>query len=290
MWLKQSTQVVVSFGPFLDKTDGVTLETGLVSAIDHATTGAMLSKNGGALTIRSQAVTASTYDARGDYRVTLSTTDTNTLGTLRMVFEEAATTLPVWQDFMVVPANVWDSLFGADALQVDVAQWLGTAAATPTVAGVPEVDVTHVAGATTNVAALATNVDAILTDTADMQPKLGTPAGASISADILTIDNLVDDLESRLGTPSNLGTGATVAANLVDIEAQTDDIGVAGAGLTAITGLLPAALVGGRIDATVDATGMETGAIDAILNRAITEGYAADGLTVEVNCAVNVPS
>src|SRR3990167_7139595 len=64
--------------------------------------------------------------------------------------------------------------------------------------------------------------------------KLGTPAGASIAADLLIIDNLVDDLESRLGTPSNLGTGATVAANLVDIEAQTDDIGVAGAGLTAV--------------------------------------------------------
>jgi len=39
MWLRQSTSVVISFGPFLDKTDGVTLETGLVSAIDHATTG-----------------------------------------------------------------------------------------------------------------------------------------------------------------------------------------------------------------------------------------------------------
>ena len=38
--------------------------------------------------------------------------------------------------------------------------------AAESVAGVPEVDLTHVAGATTNVAALATNVDAILTDTA----------------------------------------------------------------------------------------------------------------------------
>ena len=71
--------------------------------------------------------------------------------------------------------------------KVDVDAWLGTAAATPTVAGVPEVDLTHVAGATTNVAALATNVDAILTDTADMQPKLGTPAGASVSADIAAV-------------------------------------------------------------------------------------------------------
>lgn len=91
--------------------------------------------------------------------------------------------------------------------RVDVGKWLGTACATPTVAGVPEVDITHVAGSTTNVSALATNVDAILTDTADMQPKLGTI--------------------------TNLGGGATIGANLADIEAQTDDIGVAGAGLTA---------------------------------------------------------
>lgn len=48
------------------------------------------------------------------------------------------------------------------------------------------------------------------------------------------LEGLVDDLESRLGTPSDLGSGASVAANLVDIEAQTDDIGAAGAGLTAI--------------------------------------------------------
>jgi hypothetical protein len=51
---------------------------------------------------------------------------------------------------------------------------------------------------------------------------------------ISEIDTNVDDLETRLGTPSNLGSGATVAANLVDIEGQTDDIGVAGAGLTAL--------------------------------------------------------
>ena len=114
--LKQSTAVVVSFGPFLDKTDGVTPETGLVTAIDHATTGILLSKNGGALTIRSQAVTASTYDAYGNYRVTLSATDTNTVGTLRAQFIETATCLPVWQDFIVVEEEVYDDLFAASAV------------------------------------------------------------------------------------------------------------------------------------------------------------------------------
>lgn len=60
---------------------------------------------------------------------------------------------------------------------VNVTQWAGSAVATPSVAGVPEVDLTHVAGSTTNVSALATNVDAILTDTA----VIGA-AGAGLSA------------------------------------------------------------------------------------------------------------
>ena len=139
--LKQSTAVVVSFGPFVDKTDGVTPETGLVSALDHASTGIKLSKNGGALTIRNAAVTATTYDGYGNYRVTLDTTDTNTLGTLRIQFIETATCLPVWLDCMVLPANIWDSLYGADLLQVDVTQLLGTAWLAPGVAGTPDVNV-----------------------------------------------------------------------------------------------------------------------------------------------------
>lgn len=56
----------------------------------------------------------------------------------------------------------------------------------------------------------------------------------NISAGAAALQSSVDDLESRLGTPTDLGSGATVAANLVDIEAQTDDIGAAGAGLTAL--------------------------------------------------------
>lgn len=57
------------------------------------------------------------------------------------------------------------------------------------------------------------------------------------------------DIQTKIGTPSDLGGGATVAANLADIEAQTDDIGVAGAGLTAIN--LP--------DQTMNITGNITG-------------------------------
>src|SRR3989304_4318043 len=111
MYVKQSTSVVINLGPFLDKTDGVVLETALVSALDHATTGIMLSKNGGGLAVRSATVTATPYDAHGRYRVTLNTTDTNTLGQLRVIYTDAATCLPVWLDLMVMPANIYDSMF-----------------------------------------------------------------------------------------------------------------------------------------------------------------------------------
>lgn len=144
--LKQSTSVTFKLGPVVDKTDGVTLETGLATAMDNATTGIRVSKNGGAYADRNDA-TAPVYDAMGDYTIVLSSTDTNTLGTLKVIFEEAATCLPVWKEFMVVPANVYDSIvLGTDLLDINLAQWLGTAAAAPTVAGVPEVDITRLNG------------------------------------------------------------------------------------------------------------------------------------------------
>lgn len=116
-YLKQSTSAVVSFGPALDKTDGVTLKTGLVSALDHATTGIKLSKNGGALTIRHATVTATTYDGYGNYLVTLDTTDTNTLGQTRMQYVDAATCLPIWDDFEILPADVWDFWFSTGQIK-----------------------------------------------------------------------------------------------------------------------------------------------------------------------------
>lgn len=141
IWLKQSTAAVVPFGPFVDKTDGVTLETGLVSSLDHASTGIKLSKNGGAYAVRHATVTATTYDSYGMYLVTLDTTDTATLGRLSMVFSEAGTCLPVWLEFMIAPANVWDSMFGADYLQVDNAQWLGQTIAAVDTNGYPKVTI-----------------------------------------------------------------------------------------------------------------------------------------------------
>lgn len=120
IWLKQSTAATVKMGTFVDSTDGNTEETALtISQADIR-----LSKNGGAFAQTNNAAGA-THDEKGMYGVPLDTTDTNTLGNLRVHIHESGA-LPVWQDFMVVPANVWDSMFGADKLQVDTVEVQGT--------------------------------------------------------------------------------------------------------------------------------------------------------------------
>ena len=127
IFLRQGTAVVVNFGPFVSNTDGVTLVTSLVSALDNASTGIMLSTNAGTFAVRHAAVTATTYDAHGMYKVTLDTTDTATLGRLRMVYEAAASILPVWRDFHVISAAVYDSLIAVGNLVTQLGiVWEGT--------------------------------------------------------------------------------------------------------------------------------------------------------------------
>lgn len=111
--LRQSTAAVVQFGTFVDATDGKTFETGLVSAIDHVTTGIRISKAGATSVMRNggSAVTASVYDAFGNYRVALTTGDTGTLGSLKMMYGDPATCLYVEREFRVLTANVFDALF-----------------------------------------------------------------------------------------------------------------------------------------------------------------------------------
>lgn len=238
--LKQSTAVVIQFGPFVDKTDGVTLETGLVSALDHATTGILLSKNGGTLTIRHATVTASTYDAHGNYKVTLDTTDTNTLGKLRVVYTDAATCLPVWRDFEVVPAMIYDSMvLGSDDLDTNVAKISDDATAADNCELM--FDGTGYAGGTTR---FRTDLDTI------KGQAITCAAGVTVLASVgtaATSTAQTGDCFARLGAPAGASVSADVAAVKVDTAAILVDTG------TTLDARIPAALVGGRMDASVGA-------------------------------------
>lgn len=114
LWLKQSTAVVVKLGPFVDSGDGATAETSLT--ITQAEV--RLSKNGGNIAQKHDD-TALAHDELGLYDCELDATDTDTLGILRVDVQESGA-LPVWAEYMVLPANVYDSLVsGSDELLVE---------------------------------------------------------------------------------------------------------------------------------------------------------------------------
>lgn len=202
MLLKQSTAFVIPLGPFVDSTDGKTLETGLVSALDHASTGIMLSKNGGTLAVRHASVTASAYDTHGCYKVTLDATDTGTLGSLRVIYTDSTTCLPVWRDFQVVPANVYDSFVaGSDALDVSLIQLLGSA---PTEGGAG-----RLAAGLTKLFDVAVPVltSASVSQTGDAYARIGVPVGASLSVDLAAAKSDTAAVLGQTGT-----TGVVVAS------------------------------------------------------------------------------
>jgi len=112
--LKKSTAATIKLGPFIDDTDGKTAETGLTIAQADV----RLSKNGGDFA-KKNSTTSATHDENGYYDIPLDATDTGTLGRLRVAVNKSGA-LPVWQDFLVVTANVYDTLCSTDSLDVNV--------------------------------------------------------------------------------------------------------------------------------------------------------------------------
>ena len=111
------------------------------------------------------------------------------------------------------------------------------------------------------IAVVDANVDAILADTADMQPKIGTPAGASVSADIAAV---------------KADTAATLTDTGTTIPAQ-------------ISGLndLSAAQVNAEVDTAISDASLATAAAVAALNDLaasdlgnyqLPDSYSADGV------------
>src|SRR3990167_649249 len=220
--LRQSTQRVVRIGPFVDVTDGFTPETAvtLTGGGDNADEAEALKAAGAVTADISAATWAAIAGADGWYDLTLTTSHTDTVGDLTIVIQNDSVHLPVFAAFEVIEEAIFDGLYAASAARVpaDATAISGdTVAADNLESACDNYSATRGLAGTALPAAAADaagglpisdagglDLDAILADTADMQPKLGAPAGVSISADIAAI------------------------------EAQTDDIGAVGAGLTGV--------------------------------------------------------
>jgi hypothetical protein len=115
--LKQSTNVTLKIGPFIDDTDGKTAEVGLT---EHPAD-ILLSKNGGAFAAKHEGSNCA-HDTLGWYGCPIDDTDTATLGSLQLICHEAGF-LPVFHEYTVVTANVYNSIIaGSDYLDVATAE------------------------------------------------------------------------------------------------------------------------------------------------------------------------
>lgn len=235
-YLKQSTSVDLPIGPFLDETDGKTAETGLTITQPDI----RLKKNAAAWGQKNAAQTL-THEENGFYEVTLDATDTGTLGLLRLaVFESGA--LPVWEDFIVVTANVFDSLFSTDVLDVSVTQVNGSAA--PNLVG-GRLDASvgaMAAGVITAAAHAAGAIDA------------AAIAADAIGASELATDAVNEIADALLDRTAGVETGLTVRQALRLI-AAANAAKLSGAATTTITIRNAVADSKDRIVATVDSDG-----------------------------------
>ena len=155
-------------------------------------------------------------------------------------------------------------------------------------------------------------LDGHTAQTGDSFARLGAPAGAAVSADIATVDGVVDSVLVDTGTtlPATLSTmegkidtvdgiadsilvdtGTTLPATLSTIEGKVDTVdGVADAILVDTNELQTDWADGGRLDAILDARASQTsvdtidGIVDSILDDTGTSGVvlAAGSVTASV--------
>jgi hypothetical protein len=136
-FLRRNTAVIVTVGPFFDKTDGVVLETGLTISNERISF-TVDSDAGSAPTLVLDNVTGATTGTSNDLnyitncdaalmQLELSAANTDYVGRAFLTITDAANHVPVFHEFMILPQLVYDSLVaGTDALQVDTIQVGGT--------------------------------------------------------------------------------------------------------------------------------------------------------------------
>lgn len=223
-YLKQSTAANIKLGPFLDDTDGKTAETALaIAQVDIR-----LSKNGEAFAQTNNAAGA-THDENGWYGLPLNTTDTGTLGRLRVAVHESGA-LPCFAEFMVVTANIYDSLCSTDKLEVDLFQMGGVA---QSAADLKDFADAGYDPATNKIEACKVNDDMVGTDSAALAATaLSNATWTDAKAGYLdhavsTVDTVVDGIQTDLSNATDgLGALKTLIDTVnTDLSNGTDGLG-----------------------------------------------------------------
>jgi hypothetical protein len=281
--LKQSIQVVVRIGPFVDVGDGFTPETAvtLTGGGDPADEAELMKAGGGASVDISARTWTGVSGCDGWYDLTLTTADTGTVGDLTVVVQNDSLHLPVHARFQVIEEAIYDSLYGASAAgfdanqRVDVGEWLGTAVTTSATTNKPQVDVDSI----DDDATAADNCEAFFDGTgyAGTGNTIPTVTTTTTVTNAVTLPAIPADWITAAGIANGAIDAATFAAGAIDataiangaIDAATFAAGAIDNAAFNVTETLTANPAAGGIAAAsfaagaIDAAAIATGAIDA---------------------------
>ena len=214
-FLRQNTAVRITVGPFFDKTDGVTPETSLT--VTNCMLTLMVDDDDGtaANLIIDAAATASggnndmvhvTNDDAGFYDLELTAAQTNYVGRAMLAITDAANHCPVFHEFMIVPANVYDSLFGTDKLQVDAVEVSSDSTAADNLEAACDGNTYNVGGGAIVAASCTASTPALIADAVcDEVISTGHSTANSlakivydnVNAPIATVDTVVDAIKAK---------------------------------------------------------------------------------------------
>jgi hypothetical protein len=198
---------------------------------------AQISKDGGACaaTNDTNPTELDATDAPGIYIFDMLQAETN--ADMIVLFAKSSTA-----DITLEPVIIYTTV---TPIAANVTQWNGTAVASPSTAGIPEVNVKNIANAAVNTSSAQLGVNVVnwkgsgaQAMTGDAFARLGAPVGASISADITTVDTVTDNtyaivnsgtygnsaLKTLIGTLNNLSSADVEAAVLADREAANTEL------------------------------------------------------------------
>lgn len=246
--LRQSTARTIVIGPLLDRTDGVTAETGLGGNGGNleTSTNLALSKNGGSFAARNS-TSDPTHLTGGYYTVPLDTTDTNTLGPLVIKVDDGTTYLPHRIVFYVMLAQQYDSLYpdsGAtpDSLQVDsreVGGQTASASGTVTFPNATLASTTNITAGTITTTTNTTNAPSAGDFTSTMKASIqsevlsamswvtGTAqSGTSSTIVLASATSYADDIINGRRIRIKSGTGAGQSRVITDFVGSTDTCSV----------------------------------------------------------------
>lgn len=291
-FLRQNTAVIVTVGPFYDKTDGVTIETGLTITNERITLTAdtddgsaptnILDNVTGATSGTSNDLNYITGNDAGMMQMELSAANTNRVGRMLLSITDAANHVPVFQEFFVLPQAIYDWLTGVIVpLPANVTTIAGSAVSTTSAQlGVNVVNAAGTAwgsGAITaaSIATGAIDADAIADNAIDAGAiatgaitnakfAAGAIDAAAIAANAIDAATFAADVDAKAAAwvwnaaTGSFGGAGTYGQAVEDILTDTattlqGELDGIQADTEDIQARLPAALVGGRMNSNVAA-------------------------------------